>query len=144
MAKDHRGEDSRWVELTLDNAATAQISVVNRADDSNAPEAGFLIRVWEPWGSHPGEPNPDGEDYQDGTGHNLTCLSVVVRFTEEGAPVVDHVDVRQTHWRPKFAESERERRERANSAEEQRRRKLAEAESLATRAAKLREEAGSV
>lgn len=145
MSRIHGYNNDRVVSMTLDNAATCQITAVNgeserMPNDPNEPEVGFLVRVWEPWGNYPGEPKPDGEGYQDGTGHNLTCVSFVVRFTDEGSPVIDSLDVRSKHWRPDLAESEHQRRERANSVAEQNRRKLEEAERLVARAEELRAE----
>jgi hypothetical protein len=140
-----RSSDDRVASITLDNAAYCQITVINGAseaipNDPREPEIGFMVRVFQPWGVYPGKPKEGG--YEDGTGHNCDSFSVVITFDAEGAPHVESIRQSSTNYVREFAESERARRERANTDEAKRARRRAEATRLRERAASLETEVG--
>ena len=60
-------------ELHLESNAVAQVALTQGQD-------GFLIRVWPPNGTH---------EYG---GHNLTAMSAVIRFDDDGKPVVEYIE----------------------------------------------------
>lgn len=137
-----------YVSLTADNHAVADITALHAEtdrmyNDPEAPEVGFMIRVTEPWGSYPGEPNGDG-GYMEGTGHNLNCATLIVTFNDDGAPTIERIDTSSKHWRPEIEKSDRQRREKLQSEEAKRQRKAEEAARLRERAKQLERELDDV
>lgn len=137
------GAGHSYVTMTLENHATCQTTVLRAKDEhghNTGAEEGFMVRIGEPWSRYPGEPNPDGEGYQDGTGHNLDCVTLLVRFDADGAPRVESLDVRAKHYRPDLAAGAADRREQQHSKAAERLRKLDRAATLRRQAVKIERE----
>lgn len=131
--------NSDHVSMELSNHAKASITCIDR----EGAEAGFMVRIFEPWATYPGEPSAAG-GYADGTGTNHDCVWLTVTFGPNGEPEIETLRVDGRHYRPIAEAYTREARERVNSAAEVRKRKLAEADSLTTRANMLRAQAGEI